>query len=174
MSLTPNQTLGLAVGDAPVGEVVNYPQRVESVHRTRVWVTDLNTANKAVGECVALYVDPTYMPNGIQILGVRWLPGLNVTAHDTNYATVSVQTRTAAGVAGSTVSTYTTKSTGGSGNLTAFVVYSAGVTTAANAFVSSGYTVTTKVAKANAGVKLAAAAASAGDLFGIEFIYQIL
>lgn len=174
MSLSPNQIYGLSVGDAPVGEVANYPVRVEQIHNKMVWITDLNTANKAVGECEILYVDSTYAPNGIKILRVDWLPGLNVTAHDTNYATVSVQTRTAAGAAGSTVSTYTTKITGGSGNLTAFVVYSPGVTTAANAYVAAGYSVTTKVTKASSGVKLAAAAAAAGDLFGVQITYQIL
>lgn len=173
MSLTPNQVLGHAVGQAPIGEVANYPQRVEVIHRARAWVTDLNTANKAAGENMMLYIDSTYMPNGIKVVGVNWYPGLAVTAHATNNATVVVASRTAAGVAGSTISTQTTTS-GGSGSLVAHVVYAAGVTTAANAYVAAGYSITCKVTKANSGVKIAAAAASAGDLFGIEVLYQIL
>lgn len=172
MSLSPNQQLGIQTGEAPVSNVVAM-QAVEPIRRHTVWVTDSNTAATAVGEKEALYVDATYMPNGIQVLQVNWLPGLAVTAHASNNATVVVASRLSTGGTGATISTQTTTS-GGSGSLSAFVVYQAGVTTAANAFVAAGKSVTVKITKAASGVKMAAAAAAAGDLFGVEIVYQIL
>lgn len=172
MSLSPNQRIGIQTAEAPVGELANM-QRVEPVRRVCAWLTDANTAATAVGEKEMLYVDSTYMPNGIKVLQVNWLPGLAVTAHASNNATVVVASRLSTGGTDATISTQTTTS-GGSGSLSAFVVYQAGVTTAANAFVAAGKSVTVKITKANSGVKMAAAAAAAGDLFGVEIVYQIL
>ena len=77
----------------------------------------------------------------------------NVTADDTNYATVALVYNDGAGGSDTTIASKTTKITGGTGNLTAGIAYSFAIT-AANARIPAGSQVQVKVTKAGTGVSL--------------------
>ena len=85
-----------------------------------------------------------------------------VTASDTTYATVTVESYDSAGSTHTSIGSLTTKTSGGggSGNITAFKPVAVPVT-AANAIVPAGGCITVALAKASTGVKVAQAIAPA-------------
>lgn len=74
-----------------------------------------------------------------------------VTAHDTNYATITFSCYTSAGATKTTIATITTKITGGTGDIAQFA--SKALTVSA-VTVPAGAVITFEVAKASAGVAL--------------------
>lgn len=172
MALTPSQMDGITNARFPAGET-NPAMTMGRLRRAVAWVDDAATAGTAVGEKLLVYADATYCPNGLLVKQVNWLPGVNVAGDDTDYATIIVNSRSANGSTAVSISTVTTKTTGGSGSLTAFVRYSAAIT-GANAYVGPGLSISVAATKAASGKALTAAAASAGDKFGIEVVYEIL
>ena len=103
-----------------------------------------------------IYID-SRTAGGLVVTAVKFVPAAALTAHDTNYKTVTVSWRSAAGGAATVVATGTTKTSGGggSGNWTAFVPVSLPVT-AANATLPAGGQLTFLFSKAGTGVKLPA------------------
>jgi hypothetical protein len=92
-----------------------------------------------------------------KVLRVYYLPAASLTAHDTNYATITVSKYTAAGGSKTTVASATTAITGGTGNWTAFVPMEITLSaTAANLILESGAILTYEVAKAASGVAIPA------------------
>lgn len=92
-----------------------------------------------------------------KMLRVYYLPGAALTAHDANYATITVSRYTAAGGSKTTVATATTKITGGTGDWTAFVPVEIALSaTPANLILESGSILTYEVAKAASGVAIPA------------------
>lgn len=89
-----------------------------------------------------------------KLVKAYYVPAGAVTAHDTNYATITVSRYTAAGGSKTTVASITTKITGGSGNWTAFVPVE--ITLATDTALEAGACLTYEIAKAAAGVQLPA------------------
>jgi hypothetical protein len=86
---------------------------------------------------------------GLQVQAVRFLPSAALTANNTNYATLTVVNRDAAGSSVGTIAAITTEITG-SGDWVAFVLEDFG--TLANATIAAGGTVTFEIEKAASGV----------------------
>lgn len=89
-----------------------------------------------------------------KLVKAYYVPAGAVTAHDTNYATITVSRYTAAGGSKTTVASITTKITGGSGNWTAFVPVE--ITLATDTALEAGACLTYEIAKAASGVQLPA------------------
>lgn len=86
--------------------------------------------------------------NGGRLLAVRFIPAAALTADNTNYATITVSRRNAAGGGKTTVASVTTQITG-SGSWTAFVPVNVPVS---NDALEPGGTLTYEIAKAGTGV----------------------
>lgn len=117
-----------------------------------VLIDDAATAGTAVTETVIARV-----PVASRVVSMYMSSPIAVTAHDTNYATVTVAKRTD-GAAGTTVGSETTQTSGsgGTGNMTAFAPYAIPLVAAA-VDLAAGASLTVAVAKAAAGVALTAA-----------------
>ena len=89
-----------------------------------------------------------------KLVKAYYVPAGAVTAHDTNYATITISRYTAAGGSKTTVASITTKITGGSGNWTAFVPVE--ITLATDTALEAGACLTYEIAKAASGVQLPA------------------
>jgi len=89
-----------------------------------------------------------------KLVKAYYVPAGAVTAHDSNYATITISRYTAAGGSKTTVASITTKITGGSGNWTAFVPVE--ITLAADTALEAGACLTYEIAKAASGVQLPA------------------
>lgn len=124
-----------------------------------VLVSDAATAGTAVTETVCLVA-----PYPLKIVSAKMAAPIAVTANDTNYATVTIGTRSGAGSA-STVAVMSTQITGGSGNLVAFVPVAMTVTTT---ILAAGDVLTIKVVKAASGVALTAAT----SYFAVELVIE--
>ncbi len=95
--------------------------------------------------------------NRAKVTRVYYVPGAALTAHDTDYATITVSKYTAAGGSKTTVASITTKITGGSGDWTAFVPVELTLSaTAADLVLESEAVLTYEVAKAASGVAIPA------------------
>lgn len=116
-------------------------------------VTDGGTASTAQTETFMWRNDTGV---DMYVVSARFCTPVAVTANDTNYATLTLAKRDSAGANSATVGSMTTQITGGSGNVTAFLPVALSLT-AANRVVPSGSVLTIAVAKASAGVALAAA-----------------
>ena len=92
------------------------------------------------------------------ISSLSFTPTAAVTASDTVYATVTVAWRDGAGGAAKTIGSFTTKVTGGSGNLSAFTTYA--VTGLTNTVVPANAVITLTIAKASTGTQLPASVVS--------------
>jgi len=114
-----------------------------------ILVADAATAGTAVTETVIVQVQRAGIAKAVRIA-----TPIAVTAHDTNYATFTVAKRTGSGSA-STIASQTTKITGGSGNVTAFVPVTLTLTDA-NVVLAAGDVLTIAIAKASSGVALTA------------------
>jgi hypothetical protein len=108
-------------------------------------------ADAAASTATAEYVIGRF-PQGAIIQNIKISPTGAVTAHDTTYATITVQKRDGAGGAASTVVAQTTKSTGGSGSWVAFTTLDMGTLTGAT--VTAGTIITLTITKASSGVQL--------------------
>lgn len=127
---------------------------VADAHRRQytIQLTDAATAGTAVTETVMARI-----PVACRLITAYMSAPIAVTANDTTYATVTVAKRTGAGGA-TTLASQTTKITGGSGNLAAFVPAAlTNTATSANLAIAAGDVVTVAVAKASTGVALTAA-----------------
>lgn len=116
-------------------------------------------ANTATAETIVGFVPkaPGANASRAKVLRVYYLPGGALTAHDTDYATITVSKYTAAGGSKTTVATITTAITGGSGDWVAFVPEEITLSaTAANLILESGAILTYEVSKAGSGVALPA------------------
>lgn len=117
-----------------------------NIHRAQDAAAGTTTAEAAVAMTVqkGKLVRAYYVPAGA------------VTAHDTNYATITISRYTAAGGSKTTIASCTTKTTGGggTGNWTAFVPVE--VTLASDVDLEAGACVTYEIAKAASGVQLPA------------------
>lgn len=114
------------------------------------------TAETVVGCSIANPANPT---GPSKVLRVYYVPAAGVTAHDSNYATITVSKYTAAGASKTTVATITTQTTGGggSGDWTALVPMEITLSsTLANRIVEPKATLTYEIAKASSGVQLPA------------------
>ena len=111
------------------------------------------TATASVAE-FPVYLD-SRVPNGATVTAVKYVPAGTLTAHDTNYITLTLKHRTAAGASATTVATVNTKITGGTGNWSAFSPVAVTVDTA-NATIPANGMLTATVAKVAAGVDLPA------------------
>ena len=131
-----------------------------------VLVSDAATAGTAVTETVMV----PYVERRCKVLASRIAAPIAVTAHDTNYATISVAGRTA-GAASVAIASHTTKITAGLGNLTAFAPYTLTANaTPANAILAAGDSITVAVAKAASGVALTAATSYFAVMVDVEEI----
>lgn len=88
--------------------------------------------------------------NGAKVISVKYLTQANLTAHDTNYATLSLVYDDGAGGSETTVASQTTKITGGSGNWTAGNMIDIPVSAAI--IPAAGKQLRFKIAKAASGV----------------------
>ena len=88
----------------------------------------------------------------LEVMGLKYSAGGTITAHDTNYATLSVKTDDAA--AGTPVAALdmATKITGGTGNVAAEISEAHTTRTAANCTVPVGGNLYVAIAKAGSGV----------------------
>ena len=172
MALSVNQMDGVVQARFPAGET-NPALGQSRIRRALVWIDDAATAGTAVGEKLALYVDATYMPNGVLVKAVNLLPGVAIAGDNTDYVSFLVASRPVGGGSGANIVTQTTKLTGGTGSMTAFVKYT-GTVTGANARVIATSSITVAATKATSGKAITAAAGSDGDKFGIEIVYEIL
>jgi len=93
-------------------------------------------------------------PQAGKLVKAYYVAAAGLTAHDTNYATITVSRYTAAGGSKTTIASITTQITGGSGNWTAFVPVP--LTLAADNAIPAGALITYEVAKAASGVALPA------------------
>ena len=94
------------------------------------------------------------VPRRTRVLFAYYVPAAALTADNTNYATITVSARDAAGGNKTTIASRTTQITG-SGNWTAWVPVPLTVT-AVTSHVAAGGTITYEVAKAGTGVQLPA------------------
>lgn len=102
------------------------------------------TAEIAVGVC----------PQASKLVKAYYISAGTLTAHDTNYATITVSRYTAAGGSKTTIATVTTKITGGTGDWTACVPVP--ITIQADNAIPAGALITYEVAKAASGVAIPA------------------
>jgi hypothetical protein len=92
-------------------------------------------------------------PYDCYIKSAKYLPGAVLTAHDTNYATLTLSQRDGAGGGAAIVAEQTTKITGGSGDWVAFVAEPLTLSgTIANLFLAAGEVLTFKIIKSGSGV----------------------
>ena len=94
---------------------------------------------------------------------LKFMPDAALTAHDTNYATLTVRKRDGAGGAASTVASVTTKITGGSGDWDAFEAVDLGTVT--GGALAAGTVLTFIIAKSGGGVVV-----PAGKLYGVAAV----
>lgn len=133
--------------DASVEQAVTY---------RRVFAHKL-TADGAAGDELAevpVYIDSRCTA---QIMSVRFVPADALTAHNTNYKTITVSSRTSAGASATTVASVNTKTSGGggTGDWTAFSPVTVTLT-AANAILPAGGMLTVKYLKSGNGVVIPA------------------
>lgn len=89
-----------------------------------------------------------------KIAKIEFVPSAALTANDTNFATLIVGKRSAAGGARTTLKQVTTAIAGGTGNWTAFVAVDFGVLTVSS--LAAGDSITLEITKAAAGVAVPA------------------
>lgn len=94
---------------------------------------------------------------------LKFMPDAALTAHDTNYATLTVKKRDGLGGAASTVASVTTKITGGSGDWDAFEAVDLGTVT--GGALAAGTVLTFTIAKSGGGVVV-----PAGKLYGVAAV----
>lgn len=102
------------------------------------------TSEIAVGVC----------PQASKLVKAYYISAAGLTAHDTNYATITVSRYTAAGGSKTTIATVTTKITGGTGDWTALVPVP--ITIQADNAIPAGALITYEIAKAASGVAIPA------------------
>jgi hypothetical protein len=121
-----------------------------------VLVADAATAGTAVTETVAVRLPTT--GGTYRFIEAYMCSPIAVTAHDTNYATISVAKRLSTGASATALASQTTKITGGSGNLTAFAPAAlTNTATTADLEIAAASVITVAIAKAASGVALTAA-----------------
>ena len=168
--LTQYQKQGIFNAALAPGNTVNDGISMGEIRRCRVELGDNAGANTAT-EVFAFSIDATNFPNGAIILAANLLPGTAIVGDDTDYDTFNVNIITAAAVAVTTASTKTSKTTGGTGSMTALNVYAL-TTTVGNAVVAAGNSVT--VAKVVSGAGKAVSGATNLAPMVVEIIYQEL
>lgn len=129
--------------------------------------TDAATAGTAVTESPLVNFPAAMFPNGVKIVAATFTTPIAVMASDTTFATVTLASRNAAGGGSTTIGSQTTKITGGTGNITAFVAQPLTLT-AANVIVPAGGSITLAVAKASTGVALTAATSTCSLTIWLE------
>lgn len=139
---------------------------VDALHRRMlnfvVPIADHTTLTKALPETQLVRV-----PHAFRIVSVYVTTPVNVTANDTNYATITVSKRTAGGGA-TTMWAQNTKITGGLGNLTALTPVALSQSSTADG--AAGDSLTLTIAKAASGIALTADTSHVGLTIEIEEI----
>lgn len=139
--------LPVAVSDAGV---VSFGQASSVQTATYTKEADDGAASDTTAET------PLFSPeSGAVVLSVKYLPSAALTADNTNYATLSVDSRDAAGGSNAVIASITTEITG-TGDWVAFVAEDFG--TLANTAIVAGGAVTFAIAKAGTGVVVPAGA----------------
>lgn len=108
-------------------------------------------ADAAAGTATAESLIPRH-PRQERVVAIEYIPAAALTANDTDYATLTVYKRAAAGGSQTALASITTKITGGSGNWTAFVAVDFGTIATPDLLVGDNLTVA--ITKAGSGVAI--------------------
>lgn len=148
---------GLFLGiDEVSGDAILWPGRVAHAIAVALGVAKYPgalwqkaAADATAGTATAESLIPRH-PRKERVVGIEFVPAAALTANDTDYATLTVYKRAAAGGSQTALASITTKITGGSGNWTAFVAVDFGTIATPDLLV--GDNLTLAITKAGSGV----------------------